>query len=343
MNQMKSKVNIGKGYLFYMAVILSVFFCSFSLATAIAKNDVSTNFLIQADGEASDSSVPVEKELKVSIQENYGRLPLYFIENKGQINAKVKFYEKARGHTIYFAQDGVYLSLIKNNVPEDNEASASIKSQSSIDNPQSKTSNLQSSIINRQSSIVRLVPLGMQKGVEIVAQEPQQARFNYFIGNNPEKWRTNVPTCRSVVYKEVYPGIDLKFYGNNRQLEYDIIVKPGADPSCVKLQYQGAEDFEITDKGDLSIKLKDGGALVQHKPIIYQEISDKRVKVEGKFKIFNHQSSIISRMPMVSNSQLTTKNIPSLSTRCLSTPPIWAELSLMRGRVSLWTAPGTPM
>ena len=71
---------------------------------------------------------------------------------------------------------------------------------------------------------------------------------NYFIGNDPEKWRTNIPTYRAVLYKEVYPGIDIKFYGSNRQMEYDIIVKPGADPSKVQLAYDGIEGLKITEK-----------------------------------------------------------------------------------------------
>ena len=84
-------------------------------------------------------------------------------------------------------------------------------------------------------------------------------KVNYIIGNDPKKWRTDVPTYQAVVYREAYKGIDLKFYGDGRQLEYDIIVKPGADPNQVKFHYAGIKGLEVTPAGDLAIKLPDGG------------------------------------------------------------------------------------
>ena len=88
-----------------------------------------------------------------------------------------------------------------------------------------------------------------------------------------------------MAYREAYKGIDLKFYGDGRQLEYDIIVKPGADPNLVKFQYAGIKGLEVTPAGDLAIQLPDGGMLVQKKPVVYQEIAGTRVAREGKFKL----------------------------------------------------------
>jgi hypothetical protein len=132
---------------------------------------------------------------------------------------------------------------------------------------------------------VQLNPVGMSPGVEMMATDLQGGRFNYFIGNDPGKWRTNIPTYGAVVYKEAYPGIDVKFYGNGRQLEYDLIVQPGADPSRVKFQYQGINGLALTQAGDLAIRLPDGESLIQKKPVVYQEIAGQRVAREGKFKI----------------------------------------------------------
>src|SRR5262249_32740090 len=64
---------------------------------------------------------------------------------------------------------------------------------------------------------------------------------NYLIGNDPKKWRTNIATCAKVRFSEVYPGVDWVFYGNQRQLEYDFVVAPGADPTAIELRFSGAD------------------------------------------------------------------------------------------------------
>jgi uncharacterized repeat protein (TIGR01451 family) len=138
-------------------------------------------------------------------------------------------------------------------------------------------------------SVIKLIPLGANKNPEIIAEGLQEGKVNYLIGNDRKKWRTNIPTYRAVVYKEIYPGIDMKFYGYNRQLEYDIIVKPGASPFKILLAYEGIEGLKITEKGDLEITLQDG-KIVQRRPYIYQEIGGKRVEVNGRFKIHNSNS-----------------------------------------------------
>lgn len=92
-----------------------------------------------------------------------------------------------------------------------------------------------------------------------------------------------------MVYREVYKGVDVKFYGNNRLLEYDIIVKPGADPSMVRLSYEGIEGLQVTESGDLYITMKEGG-IIQKKPYVYQEIEGKRVEIDGRFRIIKEES-----------------------------------------------------
>ena len=83
-------------------------------------------------------------------------------------------------------------------------------------------------------------------GAKVAASVPLPGKVNYFIGNDPKKWRTNIPTYQAVIYKNAYPGVDLKFYGNGRQLEYDVVVRPGADPGQVHFRYAGVEKLEVT-------------------------------------------------------------------------------------------------
>ena len=109
--------------------------------------------------------------------------------------------------------------------------------------------------------------------------------MNYFIGNDPEKWRRNVPTYRKVYYKDVYPGIDVVYYGNQRELEYDFVVAPGANPKLIKFTIEGADKLRLDETGNLLLDLKHGEARL-HKPVIYQ-LTDagSRREVKGNYVI----------------------------------------------------------
>src|SRR5207237_2449814 len=93
-------------------------------------------------------------------------------------------------------------------------------------------------------------------------------RVNYLLGNDPSRWHTDVPTYGRVEYRGVYEGIDLAYYGNQRQLEYDFVVAPGADPGQIALGFSGAERLEIDAGGELVVHAG-GGQVRQHQPLIY--------------------------------------------------------------------------
>ena len=189
---------------------------------------------------------------KASRQESYGRLPLYFIENRGQVDRKVQFYAQGPGQRLAFTSREAVLSLSQG---------------------------------KGKVAKIHLTPVGMQPGITIQALDPQEARFNYLLGKDQSRWRTDVPSYGAVLYREAYPGIDLKFYGNGRQLEYDLIVRPGADLSRVKFRYGGVAGLKVDGEGNLAVKLRDGGRLLQKKPVVYQEIDGRRVAREGRFRL----------------------------------------------------------
>ncbi len=211
---------------------------------------------------------------KAKVAKEFGHLPLYFIENRGQVDKRVKFYSQRGGQTSWFTKEGVVVSLSQ---PQGKPKQTGMKKRPGPA-ARSKTPAF-------KTTTVGLHPVGLRKGVKIAALEPQEHKVNYFIGNDPKKWRTNIPTYKAVAYQEAYKGIDLKFYGDGRQLEYDIVVKPGADPDRVKFKYAGVKGLEVTPAGDLALHLPDGGVLVQKKPVVYQEIAGVRVPREAKFKI----------------------------------------------------------
>jgi hypothetical protein len=107
---------------------------------------------------------------------------------------------------------------------------------------------------------------------------------NYFLGNDPAKWHTNVPTYAKVRYTNVYNGIDLVYYGNQRQLEYDFIVQPGSNPQAIQLHFAGAQKLKLAPNGDLEV-LGKNGQIAFHKPEIYQEKAGQRQPIQGRFAL----------------------------------------------------------
>jgi hypothetical protein len=93
-----------------------------------------------------------------------------------------------------------------------------------------------------------------------------------------------VATYGKVSYKGVYPGVDLVYYGNQRQLEYDFVMAPGADPKQVKLHFSGARDLKLDGEGDLWVVSKNG-QIAFHEPVVYQNIDGRRHSIAGKFRL----------------------------------------------------------
>jgi photosystem II stability/assembly factor-like uncharacterized protein len=126
--------------------------------------------------------------------------------------------------------------------------------------------------------------IGANASARILGLDPLPVKSNYFIGNDPEKWRTEVPSYARVKYEEVYPGVDLIFYGNQGQLEYDFIVAPEATPEVILLKFEGADKIGVGTIGDLMLETP-AGRILQHNPTVYQEIDGARRKIDCHYVI----------------------------------------------------------
>ena len=124
--------------------------------------------------------------------------------------------------------------------------------------------------------------VGANPAPQLTGSDELPGKSNYFIGNDPAKWRTNVPNYAKVKYADVYPGIDLAYYGNQRQLEYDFVVSPGADPQSIRLAFDGDEKQRIDDHGDLALEAK-GGEIRMHRPVVFQQIDGSRRNIAANF------------------------------------------------------------
>ena len=110
-------------------------------------------------------------------------------------------------------------------------------------------------------------------------------RVNFLIGSKPQDWKTDVSAYQRIVYREIYPGIDMIYSGLRRQFKSEFVVAPGADPSAIRLSYRGVEKPHPDGKGGLVLKTP-SGQLTESAPEIYQEIHGRRVPVEGGFRLF---------------------------------------------------------
>jgi hypothetical protein len=202
------------------------------------------------------------------VSEAYGQLQLHFEANRGQTHEDVRFLARGPGYTFYLTAGEAVLVLARPN-PDAKRDSRSAPERLSKQ-PQGTPAVLRMSLVGAASK-----PL-------VQGLEELPGKANYFIDNDPSKWRTNVPTYAKVHYRSVYPGIDLIYYGNQRQLEYDFVVAPGADPKTIVLGFQGADKLEIDAQGDLVVHAA-GGSVRQKKPFIYQEIDGIRREIEGAY------------------------------------------------------------
>jgi hypothetical protein len=123
---------------------------------------------------------------------------------------------------------------------------------------------------------------GANARASVTGADALPGKSNYFTGSDPSQWRTDVPTYGAVKYAGVYPGIDLVYHGNQRLLEYDFLVAPGADPRAIGIRFQGARKLTVNRDGELVIGLG-GSEVIEHAPVVYQEIGGQRQAVAGRY------------------------------------------------------------
>jgi len=200
--------------------------------------------------------------------ETYGDQALVFEPNRGQTDDQVKFLSRGRGFTLFLTSTDAVLALVQ---PSD-----SLISRLEGKNFNGLSHSSQTTAF--RSTSLRLKLEGANPSPMVIGLDELPSRSNYFIGNDSTKWRTNVPNYAKVQYKNVYPGVNLIYYGNQRQLEYDFVVAPGADPKAIALAIVGAEGehewpsrppVQIDRDGNLVVQTE-GGKIHLRKPVVYQ-------------------------------------------------------------------------
>jgi uncharacterized repeat protein (TIGR01451 family) len=140
----------------------------------------------------------------------------------------------------------------------------------------------------KRSAVLRMKLVNANPAPRVVGLDELPGKANYFIGNDPTRWRTNVPTYAKVKYPNVYPGVDLIYYGNQQQLEYDFVVAPGTDPQAIRMSFKGARKLEVDARGDILLNAM-GGHVRLRKPIVYQEVDGVKKEIAGDYRLLGQR------------------------------------------------------
>ena len=180
-------------------------------------------------------------------------VPLSFEANQGQTDSQVKFLSRGDGYSLFLTSNEVVFTL---------------RTPAGVKGP---------------PPVFRMELRGANRGAQVTGADKLAGVVNYYVGNDPKKWRSGITTYGKVKYQGIYPGIDAVFYGNQRQLEYDFVVAPGADPKRLSLGLTGAKP-SLDAGGNVVLKLADGD-LALKKPVVYQNFDGEKRTVEASYTI----------------------------------------------------------
>jgi len=212
---------------------------------------------------------PVATAKAARARADFGKIPLSFEANGGQTDASVHFLSRGPGYALFLTDDEAVIRL------------------GWIDTPKSSTLDV-GTREPAPESVLRMKLVGAGKPEQVAGTEPQPGSANYFIGNDPKQWHSGVKTYGRVNYHGVYPGVDLVYYGNQRELEYDFIVAPGADASQIALAFDGAQP-KVNAQGDLVLPV-DGNEVRFHKPVVYQQVGEVRKTIEAGYVVAGNET-----------------------------------------------------
>jgi Beta-propeller repeat len=236
------------------------------------------------------------------VMASYGRLPLGFEANQGQTDGRVKFVSRGSGYTLFLTGNEAVIALSSSGFRSEKSAAtgrSSVVSRHLQRRMQNLEPKMRGGIRDNgelaRDRVLRMKLVGANRSATVSGADELPGKSNYFIGNDPRKWRTNVPNYAKVRYQGVYPGVDLVYYGNQGQLEYDFVVAPGADPRAITLAVNpassGGQPLQVDRDGSLRMRLS-GGEMVFQRPVVYQPAaadlefnSHGATQVEGRYRL----------------------------------------------------------
>jgi hypothetical protein len=230
---------------------------------------------------------------------DFGKMPLYFIPNQGQVDKPVAYYVQGKDKALYFTSSGITFALTSP-APTKVLSSKSERLRSIRDlgvdrftDPTTAPNPGNSDAPSAAQSgaerwIVKLDFVGANPDVRPVGQDETGTMISYFKGT-PKDWKSGLPTYSKIVYPNLWPGIDLVYYGTTNKLKYEFVVHPGADPSVIRLAYRGAEGVAVERDGRLKVRTP-AGDFSDDVPIAYQERDGQKIGVKLAYEMENQGS-----------------------------------------------------
>jgi hypothetical protein len=214
--------------------------------------------------------------VQARVRANYAALPLAFEENLGQTDSQVKYLARGDGYTLFLTPNDAVFSLRSGSADAASASRRTIVAKNVAKNPAPRP------VKTESTAVVHMQLTGARLPATVAASDQMPGKSNYFIGNDPSKWRTAVQHYARVSYQDVYPGVNLAFHGAQRQPEFDFVVAPGADPAPIGFHFTGARAISTDGSGNLEI-FSTAGNILLHKPVAYQELGGRRQLVDAQF------------------------------------------------------------
>src|SRR5579859_7705546 len=198
----------------------------------------------------------------------YARLPMSFERNEGQTDRRVKFLARGQGYGLFLTADEAVLAL----------------KRSSVVSRQLSVGRMEEPGPPATDGVLRMQLLNTNANAKVLGEDEQHGKTNYFIGNDPARWRTNVPNYARVRYSQVYRGVDLVYYGRQGTMESDFEISPGSEAGQIQMRIEGAQKLNVDAQGDLVLQM-DGGEVRLHRPVAYQESAGRRREVAAHYRL----------------------------------------------------------
>ncbi|MHB1457735.1 MAG: DUF7948 domain-containing protein [Armatimonadota bacterium] len=229
---------------------------------------------------STEPAISAVQKMDARVAASYGKLPLSFVENKGQMDKRARFVIRGPRASAYFRNDGVTFDLWDASKKDRlNKKDMLSKAElGKLTKPE-----------KRKHAVLKLTFKGANSKCRVDGMDTLPGKVNYMKGNDKSKWHTDIPTYKSVIYKDVWQGIDIMYRGDRRQLKYDIRMNPGAEIRNVQLRYDGAQKMWLDKKGTLHIKTA-VTEFVEKVPGIYQEKDGKQISVTGGYRLLDKKT-----------------------------------------------------
>jgi hypothetical protein len=242
--------------------------------------------LIQPASPPASAATAPAAPAQAKIQADYGKLPYTFEANGGQADAAVKFLARGPGYSLFLTPGEAVLSLHSkepNKAPRPRPGAR----PEPVPGP-TPAAVLEPTAAATPPAVLRLSLIGANPDPVIRGEAALPGKVNYLTGKDPAAWRTGLSTYAKVRYEGVYPGVDLVYYGSQGQLEYDLVLAPGADPTVIRLAFAGADRMGLDDTGNLVLTLGDQ-QVIQQTPRVYQETNGERTQVPTRYVLADNR------------------------------------------------------